>query len=261
MGGGGGGFSGLKFQKGAFWRIWTKIYCLRSTVQKPACASQIVSHMWRLKIFWKTGSFGPWNRLGSIELFKQFTGQMFVVYSWQFQCQRRSHKFKLEKYYCLIQQRYLVYLKATRQHYHIANTAVRLYLFKILEGRWHSGNKLSNAAAAKKSNRIKIQAASIWQIYLGVNIITLTSVGYSIVIWHLIFGFQKNRNSLGGSDVGRRECACTSVSGFVWALWLTYTGLYKHNIALPWSCIRQKLNIKVYPASCRDTSCLGSINK
>ena len=47
----GGGLSGLKFQKGAFWRIWTKIYCLRSTVQKPASASQIVSHilrMWRL---------------------------------------------------------------------------------------------------------------------------------------------------------------------------------------------------------------------
>ena len=46
-----GGLSGLKFQKGAFWRIWAKIYCLRSTVHKPACASQIVSHilrMWRL---------------------------------------------------------------------------------------------------------------------------------------------------------------------------------------------------------------------
>ena len=25
--GGGGGLSGLKFLKGAFWRIWTKIYC------------------------------------------------------------------------------------------------------------------------------------------------------------------------------------------------------------------------------------------
>ena len=25
--GGGGGLSGLKFQKGAFWKIWTKIYC------------------------------------------------------------------------------------------------------------------------------------------------------------------------------------------------------------------------------------------
>ena len=24
---GGGGLSGLKFQKGAFWKIWTKIYC------------------------------------------------------------------------------------------------------------------------------------------------------------------------------------------------------------------------------------------
>ena len=47
----GGGLSGLKFLKAPFWRIWTKIYCLRSTVQKPACASQIVSHilrMWRL---------------------------------------------------------------------------------------------------------------------------------------------------------------------------------------------------------------------
>ena len=26
---GGGGGSGLKFQRGALWRIWTKIYCLR----------------------------------------------------------------------------------------------------------------------------------------------------------------------------------------------------------------------------------------
>ena len=36
---------------GVFRSIWTQIYCLRSTVQKPACASQIVSHilrMWRL---------------------------------------------------------------------------------------------------------------------------------------------------------------------------------------------------------------------
>ena len=24
---GGGGLSGLRFQKGAFWKIWTKIYC------------------------------------------------------------------------------------------------------------------------------------------------------------------------------------------------------------------------------------------
>ena len=24
---GGGGVSGLQFQKGAFWKIWTKIYC------------------------------------------------------------------------------------------------------------------------------------------------------------------------------------------------------------------------------------------
>ena len=47
----GGGLSGLKFQKAPFWRIWTKISCFRSTVQKPACASQTVSHilrMWRL---------------------------------------------------------------------------------------------------------------------------------------------------------------------------------------------------------------------
>ena len=41
----GGGLSGLKFQKGDFWGIETKIYCLRSTVQKPSCASQIVSHI------------------------------------------------------------------------------------------------------------------------------------------------------------------------------------------------------------------------
>ena len=26
----GGGLSGLKSQKGAFWRFWTKIYCLRN---------------------------------------------------------------------------------------------------------------------------------------------------------------------------------------------------------------------------------------
>ena len=31
-------------------------------------------------------------------------------------------KFELEKYCCLIQQWYLVYLKAIKQHYHIANT-------------------------------------------------------------------------------------------------------------------------------------------
>ena len=45
---GGGGASDLRFQRGALWRIWTKIYCLRSSVQTPACASQIVPHMWRL---------------------------------------------------------------------------------------------------------------------------------------------------------------------------------------------------------------------
>ena len=44
----GRGLSDLKFQRGALWRIWTKIYCLRSTVQKPACASQIVSHILRM---------------------------------------------------------------------------------------------------------------------------------------------------------------------------------------------------------------------
>ena len=45
---GGGGLSGLKFQRGALWRIWTQIVLFEVTVHKPACASQIVSHMWRL---------------------------------------------------------------------------------------------------------------------------------------------------------------------------------------------------------------------
>ena len=39
------------------WRIWTKNYCLRLSVQKPACASQIVSHilrMWRLMTYYLT---------------------------------------------------------------------------------------------------------------------------------------------------------------------------------------------------------------
>ena len=49
----GGGAFWFEIPEGAFWRIWTKNYCLRWTVQKPACASQIVSHilrMWRLMI-------------------------------------------------------------------------------------------------------------------------------------------------------------------------------------------------------------------
>ena len=47
----GGGLSDLKFQRGALWRIWTQILLFVVTVHKPACASQIVSHilrMWRL---------------------------------------------------------------------------------------------------------------------------------------------------------------------------------------------------------------------
>ena len=46
-----GGLSGLKFQRGALWRIWTQILVFEVTVHKPACASQIVSQilrMWRL---------------------------------------------------------------------------------------------------------------------------------------------------------------------------------------------------------------------
>ena len=59
---GGGGTLEPNSRTGVFWRIWTKIYCLRSTVQKPACASQIVSHilrMWRLMsslLHWKAVS-------------------------------------------------------------------------------------------------------------------------------------------------------------------------------------------------------------
>ena len=52
----GGGLFGLKFQKGAFWRIWTQFLLFEECVHKPACASQIVSHilrMWRLMTFWK----------------------------------------------------------------------------------------------------------------------------------------------------------------------------------------------------------------
>ena len=43
----------LKFHRGALWRIWTQIFLFEVSVQKPACASQIVSrilHMWRLTI-------------------------------------------------------------------------------------------------------------------------------------------------------------------------------------------------------------------
>ena len=50
---GGRGLSGLKFQKRAFWRIWTKTLLFEECVHKPACASQIVSYilcMWRLII-------------------------------------------------------------------------------------------------------------------------------------------------------------------------------------------------------------------
>ena len=50
-GGGGRGTLEPNSRTGVFWSIWTEIYCLRSTVQKPASASQIVSHilrMWRL---------------------------------------------------------------------------------------------------------------------------------------------------------------------------------------------------------------------
>ena len=42
---GGGGLSDLKFQRGALWRIWTPILLFVVTVHKPACASQIVSHV------------------------------------------------------------------------------------------------------------------------------------------------------------------------------------------------------------------------
>ena len=50
----GGGASlvwNLKFQREVLWRIWTQIFLFEVSVQKPACASQIVSHilrMWRL---------------------------------------------------------------------------------------------------------------------------------------------------------------------------------------------------------------------
>ena len=40
-----GGLSDLKFQRGALWRIWTQILLSVVTVHKPACASQIVSHI------------------------------------------------------------------------------------------------------------------------------------------------------------------------------------------------------------------------
>ena len=37
--GGGGGTLEPNSRTGVFWRIWTQIYCLRSTVQKPASLS------------------------------------------------------------------------------------------------------------------------------------------------------------------------------------------------------------------------------
>ena len=49
---GGGGLSGLKFQKGSFLENWDKNLLFEECVQKCTCASQIVSHilrMWRLK--------------------------------------------------------------------------------------------------------------------------------------------------------------------------------------------------------------------
>ena len=55
-----GGLSGLKFQRGALWRIWTQILLFEVTVHKPACASQIVSHilrMWRLIRFEKRQTY------------------------------------------------------------------------------------------------------------------------------------------------------------------------------------------------------------
>ena len=41
---GGGPLSGLKFQKGAFWRIWTEILLFEFSVQKPASASQSLTY-------------------------------------------------------------------------------------------------------------------------------------------------------------------------------------------------------------------------
>ena len=41
---GGGGLSGLKFQKGAFWKIWTKIYCLRNVYRNVLCITDSLSH-------------------------------------------------------------------------------------------------------------------------------------------------------------------------------------------------------------------------
>ena len=40
----GGGLSGLQFQKGAFWKIWTKIYCLRNVYRKVVCITDSLSH-------------------------------------------------------------------------------------------------------------------------------------------------------------------------------------------------------------------------
>ena len=51
-GGGGGGTLEPNSRTGVFWSILTQILLFEVTVHKPACASQIVSHilrMWRLK--------------------------------------------------------------------------------------------------------------------------------------------------------------------------------------------------------------------
>ena len=42
---GGRGLSGLKFQKGAFWKIWTKIYCLRNVYRNVVCITDSLSHV------------------------------------------------------------------------------------------------------------------------------------------------------------------------------------------------------------------------
>ena len=38
------GLSGLQFQKGAFWKIWTKIYCLRNVYRNVVCITDSLSH-------------------------------------------------------------------------------------------------------------------------------------------------------------------------------------------------------------------------
>ena len=41
---GGGGLSGLKFQRGALWRMWTQIYCLRLVYRTCLCITDSLSH-------------------------------------------------------------------------------------------------------------------------------------------------------------------------------------------------------------------------